>query len=441
MASDEVEMLHTMGLRGVEELFADIPAKVRLDGLDLPQGLPEQEVVRRVTEILAANRTAADMPTFLGGGLYDHFVPASVRAIASRAEFYTSYTPYQPELSQGILQALWEYQSLICELTGMDGANTSMYDASTALGEAARMAARIHGGNVFLVPRALRWNRRSVLENYARGANLKIQEVDYDHTSGEIDLAKLKAALTPDVCGLYVENPNFFGRFEENLGEIRAMANSAVFVVGINPVAQAIVRPPGDFGADVVIGEGQALGNAVNFGGPLLGIFACRQEHLRKMPGRVIGLTKDVKGHRAFCMTLQTREQHIRREKAMSNICTNESLLAVTSAAYMAVLGSNGLRRVAAENVRKAKSLMTGIGRIPGFTAPIFKGAHFNEFTVRYSKGYEAVHRALLAKGLHGGSRLTRQLPELRDAALFATTERHTETDHRRLLDALGAIA
>ncbi len=433
-------MLRAMELRSVEDLFADIPPKVRLGGLDLPAGLPEQEVVRRVTAMLSANRTMADMPTFLGGGLYDHFVPASVRAIAGRAEFYTSYTPYQPEISQGILQALWEYQSLICELTGMDAANTSMYDASTALGEAARMSARIHGGNVFLVPRAIRHNRRAVLENYARGAGIVVREVDYDRRTGTVDLAKLKAAVTRDVCGIYVESPNFFGRLNEDLDEIRAMANSAVLVVGANPLALAVVRPPGDFGADIVIGEGQVLGSAVNFGGPLLGVFACRQEHVRKMPGRVIGLTKDAHGNRAFCMTLQTREQHIRREKAMSNICTNESLLAVTGAAFMAVLGANGLRRVAAENLRKAKGLMSAIGKIPGFTAPVFEGPHFNEFTVRYAKGYDAVHKALLARGIHGGMRLARHVPELQDVALFATTERHSDEDAQRLLAALGAV-
>ncbi len=439
MASDEAYMLHTMGLRSVEDLFADIPEAVRTRGLALPPGLPEQEVVARITSMLAANRTMADMPMFLGAGLYDHFVPASVRAITSRAEFYTSYTPYQPEVSQGILQTLWEYQSLICELTGMDAANTSMYDASTALGESARMSRRIHGGKIFLVPRALRWHRRTVLANYTWGSGILIQEIEYDRETGMLDLDDLKSHLSPDVCGVYVENPNFFGRYEEQLAEIRSLTD-APLIVGINPVAQAILRPPSDFGADIVIGEGQALGNAVNFGGPLLGIFACRQEHLRKMPGRVIGLTEDANGHRAFCMTLQTREQHIRREKAMSNICTNESLLAVASAAYMAVLGSNGLRRVAVDCARKAKDLAAGIRQIPGFEAPIFKGAHFNEFTVRHEGGYEDVHKALLAHGIHGGMQHARHLRELRDFALFAVTERHTKADLDRLLTALRKI-
>jgi len=440
MDSDAEEMLQALGLRGVDDLFADIPASIRTDGLALPRGLPESEVVAHLTSILAANRTMADMPTFLGAGLYDHFVPAAVRAIASRSEFYTAYTPYQAELSQGILQALWEYQSMVCELMGMDGANTSMYDGSTALGEAALMARRIHGGRVFLVPRALRTDKKSVLANYAIGAGLEVREVDYDRSSGTLDLGKLRAALAWDVCGVYVESPNLFGRFEEALEDVRA-ATDAILVVGGNPIAQAVVRPPGDLGADIVIGEGQPLGSAVNFGGPLLGIFACRQEHVRKMPGRVIGLTKDVKGHRAFCMTLQTREQHIRREKAMSNICTNESLLSVAAAAYMAVLGGNGLRRLAAENIRRARDLAASIDAIDGFEAPVFPGPHFNEFTVRARRGYVGVHERLLEHGVHGGLPLASQLPELAEVGLFATTERHGPEDARRLLAALEAAA
>ena len=439
MASDEADMLRSMGLRNVEDLFSDIPPAVRMKSLALPPGLPEQEVVSRVTEVLSANRTMADMPTFLGAGLYDHFVPAAVRAITSRSEFYTAYTPYQPEVSQGILQSLWEYQSMICELTGMDAANTSMYDASTALGEAARMARRIHSGKIFLVPRALRWHRRNGLGNYTGGGGIIVKEVEDDRTTGMLDLSDLKHHLTEDVCGVYVENPNFFGRLEEQLAEIRA-ATDVPLVVGINPIAQSILRKPADFGADIVIGEGQALGNAVNFGGPLLGIFATRQEHLRKMPGRVIGLTKDAEGRRAFCMTLQTREQHIRREKAMSNICTNESLLSVAAAAYMAVLGSNGLRKVAVACMRKAKDLAAAIRAIPGYEAPLFKGPHFNEFTVRYQGGYEAVHQTLLKEAIHGGMAHARHLKELRDFALFAVTERHTKSDLDRLLAALRDV-
>src|SRR3989454_4632364 len=356
MDSEEAAMLRAMGLKSIDALFADIPEAVRIKGLDLPRGMGEQDVVRHITSLLRKNRSADGMPTFLGAGLYDHFVPASVRAIASRAEFYTAYTPYQAELSQGILQTLWEYQSFICELTGMDAANTSMYDGSTALGEAALMAHRITGKREIVVPRALHWEKADVLRSYTVGPGLKIVPVDYDSETGTVDLDDLRLAVGEDTAAVYVENPNFFGRFEEDLEEIRSIAPS-LLIVGANPLSLAVIKAPGDLGADIVIGEGQPLGNAVNFGGPLIGVFACKEEHVRKMPGRIIGLTKDAEGEQAFCMTLQTREQHIRRERAMSNICTNETLMAVTSAAYIAVLGPTGLRRGAPENLPRAETL------------------------------------------------------------------------------------
>src|SRR3990170_2632771 len=341
MDSEEESMLRAMGLKSMEDLFSDVPAGVRVKGLAIPRGLSEQDVVRHVTSILRQNRSADSMPTFLGAGLYDHFVPAAVRAVASRSEFYTAYTPYQAELSQGMLQALWEYQSFVCELAGMDAANTSMYDASTALGEAALMAHRITGKRQILIPTALHWDKKAVLRSYAAGPGLEIEEVVYDPETGTLDEDALRAAVGEDTAAVYVENPNFFGRFEEELEEIRSIAPS-LLIVGANPIALAVTKAPGDLGADIVIGEGQALGNAMNFGGPLVGIFACRQEHLRKMPGRVIGITKDANGDRAFCMTLQTREQHIRRERAMSNICTNEALMSVAAAVHIAVLGASG---------------------------------------------------------------------------------------------------
>src|SRR3990170_62199 len=286
MSGEEDEMLRALGAPDVDALFADIPAKVRVEGVPLPPGLSEAEVAAKVAGILRANRVGEDLPTFLGAGLYDNYVPAAVRAIVSRSEFYTAYTPYQAELSQGILQALFEYQSMVCELTGMDAANTSMYDGSTALGEAALMAARVTGKREIVVPRALHWERRQVLENYGRGPGLRYREVPYDREDGTIDLAALKEAVGPDIAAMYVETPNFFGRFER-IEEIREIAPS-VLIVGVNPLALAVTRPPGDFGADIVIGEGQGLGNAVAFGGPLLGVFACREEHVRRMPGRVI---------------------------------------------------------------------------------------------------------------------------------------------------------
>jgi len=328
---------------------------------------------------------------------------------------------------------------MICELTGMDGANTSMYDGSTALGEAALMAARITGKREIVVPRALHWERRQVLANYARGPGLRIREVPFDAQTGKLDLAELKAAVGPDTAAVYMENPNFFGVLDDRVDEIRRLT-PGLLIVGVNPVSLAVVRAPGDYGADLVIGEGQPLGNAVAFGGPLIGIFACREAYIRKMPGRVIGMTRDADGRRAFCMTMQSREQHIRREKAMSNICTNETLLAVASAAYLAVLGANGLRRVARTCIERARDLAERIGGITGYEAPAFLASHFNEFVVRSAKPYGEVHEGLLAAGVHGGLPLEAQYPELGHAALFATTEIHRPADADRLVAALEAV-
>ena len=439
MQSEEKAMLEALSIASVEELFKDIPESVRTNGLTLPPGLSEAETVSKVRKLLALNKTPERLPNFLGAGIYDHFVPAAVRAIASRSEFYTSYTPYQPEISQGILQSLFEYQSLICELTGMDASNTSMYDWSTALGEAALMAHRIHGGKEFVVSRAISRERLSVLKSYVSGIGLTIKPVEFDAVTGQIDLDMLKSQVGPETCGAYMENPNFFGCFEEKVEEIRGIVPS-VLVVGANPLSLAITRPPGDYGADIVIGEGQALGNPPNFGGPLLGIFATKKEHIRKMPGRVIGMTKDSKGQRAFCMTLQTREQHIRRQNATSNICTNETLVSIASVAYIALLGGNGLRQVATENLVAARELARSINHLRRFKAPMFKSMHFNEFTVRSKVPYSRVHRELLKRGLHGGLSLEDRFPELGLVALFSTTDVHSENDRERLVKALGAI-
>src|SRR3990170_4495651 len=256
MSGEEDEMLRALGAPDVDALFADIPAKVRVKGVPLPPGLSEAEVAAKVAGILRANRVGEDLPTFLGAGLYDHYVPAAVRAIVSRSEFYTAYTPYQAELSQGILQALFEYQSMVCELTGMDAANTSIYDGSTALGEAALMAARITGKREIVVPRALHWERRQVLENYVRGPKLWIRQVPFDPRTGKLDLAALRSVVGDETAAVYLENPNFFGVFDDQVDEVRRIAPT-LLIVGANPLSLAIARAPGDYGADIVIGEGQ----------------------------------------------------------------------------------------------------------------------------------------------------------------------------------------
>ncbi len=433
-------MLEALGLRSMEDLFSDIPAGVRMRGLPLSPGLNEQEVVQHVTAILETNRTTDQVPSFLGGGTYDHYIPAAVDAILSRAEFYTSYTPYQPEVSQGLLQALWEYQSLICELSGMEAANSSLYDGPTAVGEAALMSVRITGKKEYLIPRALHRDKRQVLESYGVGPGLRLRTVEYDPEEGTLDLDDLRRKVGPDTAGIYVETPSLLGALEDKIADIREAAGGAVLTVGVNPIALGIVKPPGDYGADIVVGEGQPLGGAMAFGGPSLGIFACRAEHVRRMPGRVIGLTKDLRGGRAFCMTLQTREQHIRKDKAMSNICTNEALLAIASAAYLALLGRTGLRELAWRNVRQAHELMAMLEGLPGFHVPAYRGTPFNEFVLRSRHEYSRVHRHLLRHGIQGGLALGEHVEGLSHEALFATTERHGRFHYEALRRALEGL-
>ena len=435
-----LEMLQEMGLRSVEELFADIPKDVRTDGLRLPDGMTELELRRELQSMLSVNRTADSNPSFLGAGIYHHFIPAAVRTIVGRSEFITSYTPYQPEISQGMLQALFEYQSYMAELTAMDVVNSSMYDASTALGEAVLMSNRINGGTRFLVSRAVSPERREVAQLYAKGAGIELVEVGYDRSTGAVDTDDLRSKLAPDISGFYFETPNFFGTIEPHWKDIREALGQKTMVVGTNPMALALLRPPGEMGADIVIGEAQVFGAPMSLGGPTVGVFGCRSEHVRKMPGRIIGMTADLDGRTAFCMTLQTREQHIRRSKATSNICSNEALLALGAAAYLAVVGRTGLREIAAKNVENMRSLSSRIAKIPGFRAPRFSAAHFNEFVVSSDRSAAEIDRALLSKGVQGGLVLTKHFPELGNAALYATTEMHTKKDHDRLVEALEGI-
>lgn len=435
-----LEMLQYLKLKSVLELFEDVPKEVKIDGLRLPDGLSELELRRELEALMAGNTPASSQPTFLGAGIYHHFIPAAVRAIVSRSEFLTSYTPYQPEISQGMLQSLFEYQSLIAELTGMDVVNSSMYDSSTALGEAVLMSHRISGGNRFLISRATSPEKKSVARTYARGADIAVEEVGYDPTTGLVDLSDLRLKLKDDASGFYYESPNFFGPIESQAEEIRTIVGSKTLVVGVNPMSLALLRPPGESGADIVIGDAQVFGTPMSLGGPTIGIFGCKSDHVRKMPGRLIGMTTDIEGRRAYCMTLQTREQHIRRSKATSNICTNEALLALAAAAYLALVGRNGLRKIAAKNVENMHALARRINEIGGFRAPHFKSTHFNEFIVSSDTDPARIHKELLAKGVHGGLVLGKTFPELKHASLYATTEMHTKADHDKLIAALEAV-
>jgi len=392
-----------------------------------------------LNKILSKNRTMDEMPTFLGGGVYRHHIPAVVNEILSRSEIYTAYTPYQPEMSQGMLQALFEYQSYIAELTGMDAVNSSMYDWSTALGEAALMCHRIRPGSKFLIARSISPERKAVLKTYLKGIEASVEEISYKTAYGILDQEDLKKKISENVFGIYVENPNYFGVLEEQIDEISAIAGEIPFVVGVNPLSLAIMRPPSEYGADIVIGEGHHFGSSPNLGGPLLGIFGTRKEHIRKMPGRLIGATTDMTGKRAFCMTLQTREQHIRRDKATSNICTNESLMAVAACAYLASIGKRGIVRIAADNVLKAKRLSEMISMVKGFKAPAFDAHHFNEFVIVSPIDIDELATSLLRNGIHGGIILKRHFPELGNSMLISVSELHTEEDFALLTSVLEA--
>jgi glycine dehydrogenase subunit 1 len=372
-----------------------------------------------------------------------------VKEVVQRSEFLTSYTPYQPEISQGMLQALFEYQSMICELTAMDVANCSMYDWASALGEAARMASRVTRRNEILVPRIMHPERRATLKTYTEPADISIKEVVYNPETGQIDLGDLESKISNNIAAIYVENPSYLGFVEEHVDEIGSLAHEhgALFIVGVDPTSLGILKPPGEYGADIVVGEAQSLGNPMNFGGPLLGIFACRDDLnlVRQMPGRIIGLTTTTNGDKqGFCMVLQTREQHIRREKATSNICSNEALCAVASAVYMALLGPQGLRELGETIMYKANYAMRLLSKIEGIKAPVFKSMHFKEFTVNFDGtglSVKEVNERLLKKGVHGGKEISREFPELGQTALYCVTEIHSKEDIELLAKSLERIA
>jgi glycine dehydrogenase subunit 1 len=351
---DRRSMLDAIGVKHAEDLFADIPAELRLNRpLALPAALSEPDLVRHLQELAGANLNFDQCACFLGAGAYDHYIPSVVDHVIRRSEFYTAYTQYQPEISQGYLQALWEYQSMICSLTGMDVSNASMYDGATALAEAAMMACGATGRSQVLVARSVHPHYRTVLTTYGRDRDYSLEYIGY--ADGVLDLAELDAKLSATTAAVIIQNPNFFGCVED-LAAIaaRVHAKGGLFIVSADPISLGILAAPGDCGADIVIGEGQGLGLAAAFGGPYLGFFATTEKLMRKMPGRIVGQTQDHDGTRGFVLTLQAREQHIRREKATSNICSNEALCALTAAVYLSAVGRDGLAQVADLCLQKA---------------------------------------------------------------------------------------
>jgi glycine dehydrogenase subunit 1 len=437
---DVREMLAVIGAPDLEALTASVPESLRLkQPLNLPPALTELELTALLTDLAARNAAIDARPHFLGMGCYDHFVPAVVDHVASRSEFLTAYTPYQPEASQGALQAFYEFQTLVCQLTGMEVANASLYDGASALAEAALLGRAVTNRTRLLVPDTLHPHYRQVLSTYLANVPLAVQSVPHT-AAGTLDLPALKSALKDDVAAVVVANPNVFGVIEDVATAAKAAhAAGALLVALVDPISCGLLRRPGDCGADVVVAEGQSLGTPPSFGGPSLGLFATREAHIRRLPGRLVGQTVDRRGRRAFVLTLQTREQHIRRERATSNICTNQGLIAIRAAAYLAAVGPRGLRQVAALCLQKAHYAAEQIAAVPGFQLA-FSGPFFKEFAVRTPIPPAEVNRRLLDHNLLGGVDLGRFRDDWRDLLLLCVTEKRTRAEIDRLVDVLKGI-
>lgn len=431
---DRREMLEVIGLERVEDLFSDIPEHIRFhDQLDIPAPLSEPQLVKHMRKLADQNTDFGRVISFLGAGAYEHHIPSVVDHVIGRSEFYTAYTPYQPEISQGELQAVFEFQSMICELTGMDVANSSMYDGPTALAEAAGMAASVTRKRKILVSRAVHPEARQILSTLAKSIDLHVVEVPC--TQGVTDLAQLDALIDADTAAVLIQSPNFFGHLED-LAAIEPVAHRhrGMFVVSANPMSLGILEPPGAFGADIVVGDAQPLGIPVQFGGPHCGFFATTDKLKRRIPGRIVGQTVDEDGVRGFVLTLQAREQHIRREKATSNICSNQALNALAAAVYMSAMGKRGMQEVAQLNLRKAHYAQQQLCRIPGVDV-LFDQPFFNEFALRLPRPASEWLTHLLERGILGGYDLSRDYPEWENAVLIAVTEVRTKEE----IDALVA--
>lgn len=436
-ARQQEEMLKEIGLSSLEELFKDIPKEVRLrQNLNLPEALPEMDLLKHLKALAGRNNNLEDNICFLGAGVYDHFIPSVIDTLVSRQEFYTAYTPYQPEISQGTLQAIFEYQTMMCELTGMEVANASMYDGASALAEAMLMACQAARRDEVLVASLVHPESREVIQTYAQARGIKVREIGF--TNGTLDLEELKTAISSATAAILVQNPNFLGAIESlpELAEI-AHQHKALLVVSADPISLALLKSPGECGADIVVGEGQALGNPLSFGGPHLGFFCATEKLLRKMPGRIVGQTTDKKGRRCFTLTIQAREQHIRREKATSNICSNQALNALTATIYLTLLGKEGLKEVACFCLQKAHYAWEQITKLPGFS-PVYTAPFFKEFAVKAPVAPAELNAKLLEAGIIGGYSLQEVYPELENAWLLAVTEKRTKEEIDLLVEKVG---
>lgn len=431
------QMLSAIGVTTIEDLFEAVPAMHRFPELDIPDAMSEMDIVREMSAMAEMNEHAGDFALFRGAGAYQHFIPSVVNHIILRGEFLTAYTPYQPEISQGTLQAVFEYQSMMCALTGMDAANASHYDGATSLAEAVTMASEVARGKrkKFIFSHAINPQYREVARTYNQGRDVEL--IGDDRPRSLIELADL---LDEDTAMLAVSYPNFFGQIEDMTKLAEQVHNvGALFCVVTNPLALGLLKPPGEMGADIVIGEGQPLGIPLSYGGPYLGFFATKQKYVRKIAGRIVGETTDSDGRTAYVMTLRPREQDIRRERASSNICTNQGLMALAASAYMSLLGKNGMRHVAELNYHKAHYAAQQIDQIDGYKVLNDK-PFFNEFAVKCLRPVKEVNQALIENGIVGGYDLGQDYDHLQDHMLIAVTEMNTKQEIDLMVEVLRSF-
>lgn len=436
---NEREMLQSLGLKSVADLFFDIPENVRFKGeLNFPKAKSEIEVRKILDDLASKNKTTEDMACFLGAGAYDHYIPSLVDAIISRSEFYTSYTPYQPEVAQGTLQYIFEYQTLMCNLTGMDVSNASLYDGGTAVAEAALMALGVNRKREVLVSKSVNPSSREILKTYCHFQNLKVTEIEIEE--GETSLSDLKSKITPDVGAVIVQSPNFFGIIEDYkkfVDEVHE-AKKCSLILSTDPISLGILKRPGDLGVDIVVGEGQGMGMGMSFGGPYLGFICANEKFMRKLPGRIVGETVDKDGKRSYVLTLTAREQHIRREKATSNICSNQGLNVLAATIYLVTMGKKGIREVAYQSLQKSHYLEDML-KEKGFNL-LFDKPFFKEFAVDLGKDVDEVNKKLIDEGIIGGYNLEKSYADLKNASLFAVTEKRTKEEMDKLTEVLGGL-
>lgn len=437
---DKKTMLETIGVESIEELFTEIPEEFRFrKELNLPDDMSEMELRRHMKSLGKKNKSLEDLTCFLGAGAYDHYIPSVVNNLASRGEFYTAYTPYQPEISQGTLRAIFEYQTMISELTGMYASNASLYDGQTAVVEGAILAvAKMRKRETVLVSKSVHPETRKVLRTYLEHQDIKIIEIDIN--DGVTDIDDLKGKMSKDVATVIVQSPNFFGIIEdiEPLVEV-VHADKSIFMQSVDPMSLGILKSPGEMGVDIAVGDAQCFGNGINFGGPYLGFIATTKKLFRKLPGRIVGETTDEEGKRAYVLTLQAREQHIRRERATSNICSNQGLNALMATIYLSTVGKQGLKEIGMQCIQKTNYAIDKITALEGYEL-LFKQPVFKEFAIKSTANVKSIKDKLLEEGILGGYSLETEYDAFENSALYAVTEKRTKEEIDKLAEVLEVI-